>query len=64
MPKRNRQFWRDKFKANRQRDAAKIRALRGKGFRVIIVWECETADIIGLRQSLLELRKTRIVQPT
>jgi DNA mismatch endonuclease (patch repair protein) len=52
MPKRNAVFWREKFAANRSRDAAKIEALRAAGFMVAIVWECETTDTRALRRRL------------
>jgi DNA mismatch endonuclease (patch repair protein) len=52
MPKRNAAFWREKFEANRRRDAAKIEALRSAGFSVAVVWECETADLERLRRRL------------
>jgi DNA mismatch endonuclease (patch repair protein) len=35
-------FWRKKFDANLQRDIFTIRALRRMGWRVLVVWECET----------------------
>jgi G:T-mismatch repair DNA endonuclease (very short patch repair protein) len=38
LPKRNRAFWREKFEANRRRDARVARALRKRGMRVIVVW--------------------------
>lgn len=41
VPKRNREFWLDKFAANRKRDAAKVWALRRLGYKVLIVWECQ-----------------------
>lgn len=44
IPKRNRDFWTEKFAANRRRDATKIRALRRAGFRVVLIWECEVLD--------------------
>lgn len=44
VPKRNRAFWLAKFADNRRRDARKIRALRRLGFRVAVVWQCETED--------------------
>lgn len=44
VPKRNREFWERKFRDNRKRDAAKVRALRARGFRVILVWECAALD--------------------
>lgn len=48
IPTRNREFWVEKFTANRRRDAMKIRALRRMGFRVVVIWECQ-----GLDKSLL-----------
>lgn len=41
IPNNNRAFWEAKFAANRARDASAIRALRRRGFRVIVIWECE-----------------------
>lgn len=41
IPKSNREFWTEKFAANRRRDAARIRTLRAAGFRVLVIWECE-----------------------
>lgn len=44
LPARNRAFWAAKFADNRRRDAAKIRALRRAGFRVLLLWECAIVD--------------------
>lgn len=33
-------FWREKFDANRKRDAAAQAALESSGWRVLVVWEC------------------------
>ena len=49
-PKRNAEFWREKFRANRKRDVAKLESLHSIGFRVAIVWECETRDLEKLRR--------------
>lgn len=43
-PRRNREFWLDKFAANVARDAARTSELEGAGFRTITVWECETEN--------------------
>jgi DNA mismatch endonuclease (patch repair protein) len=51
-PKRNSRFWREKFESNQKRDAAKIAALQSAGFRVAVVWECETGDLRRLRRRL------------
>jgi len=42
-PKTNRRFWLGKFRANLRRNAGNQRDLRGAGWRVVVVWECELA---------------------
>lgn len=42
-PASNREFWLDKFARNKRRDAAAKKALRKAGWRVMVVWECQTA---------------------
>ncbi|HYD99093.1 MAG TPA: very short patch repair endonuclease [Alphaproteobacteria bacterium] len=44
MPKTNLDFWLPKLTRNRQRDAEKLAALEGLGYRVLVLWECEVAD--------------------
>jgi DNA mismatch endonuclease (patch repair protein) len=41
-PTRNRDFWEAKFARNVARDARAIAALEELGYRVIVIWECET----------------------
>lgn len=60
IPKSNTAFWKDKFEANRRRDASAIRSLRSRGFKVILVWECETKGTGSpLRQILESCRVNR-----
>jgi DNA mismatch endonuclease (patch repair protein) len=40
-PKSNTDYWSEKLRRNRERDAAKLAALRASGFNVLIVWECD-----------------------
>lgn len=40
-PKTNTEFWNAKFKYNQERDARNYQKLRGLGWKVLIVWECE-----------------------
>lgn len=54
-PKRNRNFWLAKFAANVLRDAEKARLLRSAGFKVLVVWECETHSRTHLRRRLERL---------
>ena len=39
-----RDFWRDKLDGNARRDQANQAALRGMGWGVLVIWECETED--------------------
>ena len=40
-PRRNRAFWKDKFRANVERDRRAVRQLHKLGYRTIVVWECQ-----------------------
>jgi DNA mismatch endonuclease (patch repair protein) len=42
----------DKFEANVARDRRTVAALRRAGWRVLIVWECQTRDAKRLMKSL------------
>lgn len=44
-PKSNVPFWTRKFEGNVARDRRAAKALRGLGWRVVTVWECQTADV-------------------
>jgi DNA mismatch endonuclease, patch repair protein len=54
-PKSNIEFWKGKFKNNVARDKRVRRELEGMGWRVAIIWECETANPESLREELKEL---------
>jgi DNA mismatch endonuclease (patch repair protein) len=51
-PKSNGAFWSDKFEHNVARDSRNGRKLRRLGWRVVVVWECQTADHTALTQRL------------
>lgn len=44
MPKSNRQFWREKFRGNRERDERHRDELEALGWKVFVIWECETSE--------------------
>ena len=44
-PKSNLPFWLRKFEENVARDRRTSKALRSDGWKVVTVWECETADV-------------------
>jgi DNA mismatch endonuclease (patch repair protein) len=41
-PKSRQAFWNEKFQANRARDTRVQLALKKLGWRVLVIWECET----------------------
>lgn len=51
-PKTNVEFWARKFENNVRRDKVSTEELEGKGWRVAVIWECETADVVALRKTL------------
>lgn len=40
LPGTRREFWREKFEANKKRDSKNYDALTQRGWRVFVVWEC------------------------
>lgn len=55
-PTSNRQFWLEKFERNVARDRANHAALTRLGWRVILVWECETANEKRLARVVSRIR--------
>jgi DNA mismatch endonuclease (patch repair protein) len=55
-PKTNVNYWRTKFADNLKRDRKKSRALRGLGYRVFVVWECQTRRSESLEKALAKLK--------
>lgn len=51
-PSSNTEFWERKRQANVQRDQRQRSQLQAMGWRVLVVWECETRDRETLRASL------------
>jgi DNA mismatch endonuclease (patch repair protein) len=43
LPKTRQEYWHPKLEGNKQRDLENIAKLRRLGWRVLVVWECETA---------------------
>jgi len=54
-PKSNTDFWERKFSDNMQRDERNKKKLQALGWRVQVIWECETRD-----SKLLDLSLKRI----
>ena len=54
-PKSRVTFWSEKFAANVARDARQEAALRTLGWRVLIIWECETRHKAAVERRLSAL---------
>lgn len=57
VPKSNVDFWSDKLRNNIERDKRNIKALKGQGYNVKIIWECETRDLNNLAKELKNFLK-------
>lgn len=52
MPKSRLDFWTAKLEGNRRRDERSSRALAQEGWKVLIIWECQLRDIVGLQSRI------------
>ena len=52
MPKSRLEFWGPKLMSNRARDARKLAELKAAGWRVLVVWECQTRGKEALARKL------------
>jgi DNA mismatch endonuclease (patch repair protein) len=48
IPASNRTYWEKKLKKNTERDAANAAILTEMGWAILVIWECETADLVYL----------------
>lgn len=59
--KSNTSYWNPKIEGNVARDHRQVAALMGAGWDVAVIWDCETRDIIRLRERLVSyLGATRL----
>ena len=58
-PVTNAAYWHAKIQRNRNRDRSASAALRRAGWRVLIVWECETRNPVQLGRRLTRFLETR-----
>lgn len=52
MPKSRLEYWKPKLERNASRDKTAIAELDAKGWRTIVIWECELEDIDAVKQRL------------
>ena len=68
MPKTRAAYWRGKFTKNVERDRRNVGSLRKLGWKVLVIWECETLDRVRLAAKLARFlgrdrRTARIQNP-
>ncbi len=51
-PKSNKGYWGPKLSRNVERDAQHAAALKSEGWKVLVVWECETKKLTPLTKRL------------
>jgi len=54
MPKSNKDYWRRKLERNVSKQKNDIRALKKLGWRVVVIWECQTKDVDWLKKRLIK----------
>jgi len=62
VPATNANFWKVKRLSNAERDRRNLRALKRKGWRVLVVWECETKNSDRLAKRLERFLETQSVR--
>ena len=55
LPKSRSEFWGPKLEGNRARDLAQQAKLRELGWRVVVVWECQTIDLAEIESAIVSL---------
>ncbi len=59
LPSTNEGFWRNKILGNKERDVRVRRKLNSEGWKVLVVWQCQTKQVERLTERLKDfLEKT------
>jgi DNA mismatch endonuclease (patch repair protein) len=58
VPSSQPEYWPRKLQRNYERDQSNQAELESTGWRVLVIWECETKNPDALRQSLKEFLGT------
>ncbi|HAU1150802.1 TPA: DNA mismatch endonuclease Vsr [Legionella pneumophila] len=60
LPKSNTLYWQTKIEKNKKRDERNIQMLKELGWRIFIIWECQTKNEKYLNELLDNLSKVKI----
>ncbi len=59
LPKSRLDYWGPKLERNKERDKEKAEMLESLGWGVLVVWQCETVDLVALTSRLHEFIGSR-----
>jgi DNA mismatch endonuclease (patch repair protein) len=55
LPKSKLEYWEPKLKQNSKRDRKNLSSLRRLGWKVVIIWQCETQDMAHVEERLRDI---------
>ncbi len=58
-PKSRKDFWIAKLEGNRERDKKNMAKLLQMGWKILVIWECETDDLDSLKNRIQEFMTQR-----
>lgn len=58
LPSTNKEFWRDKIVRNKARDISVRRKLNREGWKLLVVWQCQTRNLESLSKRLATFLKS------
>ena len=65
IPQTNKEFWTRKIGGNLDRDKRSVRQLRALGWKVLVVWQCQTKNLALLEKRITTFsERTGIENPT
>jgi len=54
LPKSRLDFWLPKLEANKERDNKNRRLLKADGWGILVIWECELADLRKVERAIIK----------
>lgn len=61
-PKSSLDYWIPKLEQNASRDRTNRNKLRSMGWNILVIWECETRDSVGLQEKLIKFLGRRTMR--
>jgi DNA mismatch endonuclease (patch repair protein) len=58
IPQTRKKFWQTKRQGNMNRDRKNLKSLKKLGWKVLVVWECQTRDLQQLSAKLVKFLKS------